>query len=707
MAEGTDGAVRFRGVLAVTARGGVRSMIPIARCDIAESYNAGWQGRVVLAQRVRPGVSSTNYMSAMMARGALPGASASVHLTLRRQDGNGAPAEGDGLIVRSWPVGLGAVEPLETGEIGVAACSVQVMDPVTYLKDRAVWGAYRGCSLGEMVGGALSMAAGGNGRPTLTPAMPGLPPVTVRAAHRQSLDWLHYAVAAGQPFGEWLGEVAGLLGIRVEMSGTKDGDVVMQLTDMRASGQEIPARVVGVAPPDEAGEPADPSLTPVEITGMYGQPTEPIRAAVLDDIMQGAFRRVGGGSVGMVVEALGVDADEVAARMLAARRGRDAEMFALSGSTGQPGFRPGRVAEFNVAVRGKSRWQTAGVRHRLEGDSYHNTVTLFDGDIPWAPVPPAPRPDIIVPAVIDGGDDLLPHQPVPRDRMGRIPVRFPFLPSETAEEAEAREAADSDGDGEVTLSDFGTDEFADTVHWEGEVEAMRLGKFDDPFPGQVDTQLTEAQLAERTDLAARRRKTTRYLAYLQARERAREAEDVASRDRDQDGYVTARDALVSEDLATALADEAKRAELEEWQASVEMGTLDTDFPDLSEEDAALVEEYGGLFGPPEDQEDGDVRQAVREANAAAQKWPALLPLPVVNPMAGSLHGFIPSHRQGDACRVAVHGPFSAEVIGFQYRDDRPINAEIERATAGFVVEHDRGSAWSGFVFRPSEEVESD
>lgn len=690
--DGADsGTLRFRGLLSVEAADGTPSKLPLTRLELAESYNAGWRGRAVMAQRVRPGMSSSVFMGSMMAAGALPGAKGTVFLTLRRAGG------GNDLILRSWPVGLGAIEPKETGDESVAACTIGIMDPVTYLEDRPVWGAYRGCSAGEIFGGVVSMAAGGSGKPTLTPALPGLPPMTITASHRESLNWMQYAIAAGQPLGEWLGEVVGLLGLRIEMTGSSDGGVGVHLTDMQAMAEELPSRVAGVWPAD-GGKP-DQSRTPFTLTGMYGQPTVPIRASVLDDVTQGAFRRVGRGSVGSVVEALGIGPDEVAARLIATRRGRDAERFALSATTMQPGCRPGRVANFDIAVRGVAKWQVAGVRHHLSGDSYDNDVTLFNALFPWAPEQPAQRPDIVVPAAIDGGEQYKASAPVPRDRMGRIPVRFPFLPAETAEDAATREAGDRDGDGDVEMDDFTADEFGDTAHWQQEAEALRSNALRDPFPGRGDGELTSEELARRQALANRRRGARRYIAYLGAKERE-------EADRDHDGYVTRRDALVSDRLGAALGDEHKRAQIEEWDQAMRMGTLEEDFPDISEEDALLVAEYGGLFGPEAGRSDDlTVLQAAADVDIAAQKWPPLLPLPVVNPMAGRMHGFIPSHRQGDACRVAIHGPFSAEVIGFQYRDDRPINAQIEGATAGLVVEHDHGGGWTGLVFRPTDEVE--
>lgn len=694
MAEQTYTGIRYRAALHVEGPGGGEpAMLPIARLLISENYNAGWRGRLVLAQRVTPGVTSSNYMGWLMGRGLLPGVSGNIHLTLESTDASGNPDELNGTVVRSWPVALGAIEPVGGDDATLAACTVQVMDPLTFLEDRAIWGAYRGCSVGEMIGGALSMAAGGNGRPTLEPVLSGLPSVTIRPTHRPALERLEYGVAAGRSLGEWLAEVLGLLGLRIEMLGNHQGEIVVSVTDMPASGQPVRSRVAGSV---EDG--SESSRTPVQLTGLYGQPTVPVRATVLDDITQGDFRRIGSGSVGRVVEALRIDADEVAARMMAARRGRDAEMFALSAASDQPGFRPGRIAAFDEAVRGIERWQVAGVRHQLAGLSYGNAMTLFDSRYPWAPPLPPQRADVIVPAAVDGGRDFATHQPVPRDRLGRIPVRFPFLPADTAEEQEAKAAADRDGDGVVELSDFGdTSVFNDTAHWEREVEALKSGELDDPFPGRDYADLTASQQATRLELAARQKGARRYLLYVDAKFRA-------EHDRDHDGYVSQRDELVSESLHEALGDAAKREDLMEWHDSMVAGTLEEDFPELSDEDVAMTQEYDNLFGDDAGQSPNErVRDAVNDATSAAQRWPVRLPLPIVNPMAGGLHGFVPSHRHGDACRVAVHGPFSAEVIGFQYRDDRPVGGEVRHATAGFVVEHDTRDAWSGFVFRPTEE----
>ena len=161
-------------------------------------------------------------------------------------------------------------------------------------------------------------------------------------------------------------------------------------------------------------------------------------------------------------------------------------------------------------------------------------------------------------------------------------------------------------------------------------------------------------------------------------------------DADRDGVLSRRDELVSEALSKALRDEAERQRLQDlWDARHETPI----------EEGSLAEEYGRLFGDETDDIPDDVREARDEAELMAERWPPRIPLPVVKPMAGALHGFIVAHRHGDTCRVAVHSPFSAEIVGFQYRDDRKINADLSTSLAGLVVEHNYAQAWSGLVFR--------
>ena len=374
----------------------------------------------------------------------------------------------------------------------------------------------------------------------------------------------------------------------------------------------------------------------------------------------------------------------------------------------------------------------------------------------WHPQRPWPRPARIVPAFVDAGSKYGTNQPVPRDNLGRILVRFPFSPTLSWEDHSIRKF-DLNYDDRLTKDDFAhllqqrydsegnvvtgdeydeemtqrrwaetnaddmrqrlegaasedsnlseeyreeASELADTAARETDVQALEAGDYDDPFPGVPDESLDEEQLEQREELEAQRVRTYRYMAWKRAL-----AFEEAGGDYDHDGYVTAVDERMSDELKAAFADPERRAELEQQarqrSEAGEDGADDGEGADAPPpEDDALVDEYLRLFG--EDSSDPAVRVANLQRDAADEQWPSRLPLPVVQPMAGGLHGFVTAHRQGDACRVAVHDVMRAEIIGFQYRSDRDLKDAISGATAGIVVEHNLQQSWSGMVFRRTE-----
>ena len=93
-----------------------------------------------------------------------------------------------------------------------------------------------------------------------------------------------------------------------------------------------------------------------------------------------------------------------------------------------------------------------------------------------------------------------------------------------------------------------------------------------------------------------------------------------------------------------------------------------------------------------------------EAGAAARAGTSLLP--VVDPIAGGTHGFVPEHRQGDRCRLAVNSPLDVEVVGFQYDDQRRIRSAVADGSMGIIVDHEP-EAWAGVLFRPDEHDDKD
>ena len=743
-------------------------MIPIAGFSLSEGYSAGWRAAALLISREEEPLTIGQMLGKVLVNRMAPGMRAVLYMVL------GGESEYRDTVVRSWPCVISHLQPFDTGDLLSAGCEVGLVDPVTYLRNRTIWGTYRACSVGEMIGGALSMAAGGNGKPTLEPILPGLPSMRIVEDYRESLEQLPYSIAVGQSLRDWLRQMLGLLGLRLEMLGKSDGGIEIKLSDRPPQGSEMEMSVLTGDPVSDASEDDTASAGRLYISGLSAQPGDRRRGIVLDDPSSGGFRRANPGSVGYLFSGIEIGLDEAVQRSYFPVIGAYTSMLEVSAASRQPGLRPGRLVKLDQLIKGVNKWQLVSVDHRLEGSVYRNVATLLRGDTSWHSELPTRQPPLFVPGVIDGGTDYLRHEPIPRDRLGRIPVAFPFTPTPVGEEAQLLAVADKNRDRRIMLDDFSeadASEFANSAEWDAREEAFREGEYDDPHPDLKDVELSDEQKEVREEMLGRRKDVLRYVAYKQAK-------DTDAADRDRDGEISDRDLLVSDELSAVLRDpeqleslieyrETLKAEQEAMPEPVEdvplhhhvlrdgdgMGTEDEGGADsealadgdelqpLEEDSPAgedslvmppevelsdterelerkrrLVYEYESLFGPSgtslsglepdnEDEESNEFGDARRDAELAAERWPPRLPLSIIQLMAGGLHGFIPAHRQGDVCRVAVHDPLWAEVVGFQYRNDLPINVGIAGATAGIVVEHDTGDAWSGMVFRRTEDLD--
>ena len=677
-------APRYRARL--TRLGGQEVDIRLAEFALREGYSAGWTGTGVIVGNGESPMTPGAMISAVLASGVLAGTA--VGLALEADAGPSGGAN-----VRSWPCVVSGIRPFPIDEFS-AGCNVRLVDPVSYLAEQPIWGAYRGVSAAEAVGGTLSLATGGDGKPTMTPVLAGLPPVRVVAEYRDALNMVPYVIAAGQRLGDWLADFLAMLGLRAELRGHEDGGTDLILTDSVPRGQPFEMPVVTPAGTDPPGPGSSGSIL---IRNHAAFPGAPLRGALLDDPSKGSARPLlTYGAVGTVLTDAELDVDEAAGRVYQAAKGVVAGMLALTATTRQPNLRPGEIVRLGRPTHGIADWQIPSITHELRGSVYENDVTLIRGDLAWHPALPLCRPPVYVSAVVDGGNDFDFQQPVPRDRLGRIKVKFPFTPTPVGEEAAELAVADSNFDGRVTLDDFDDAEseaFGDnTALWEEEKAKYDAGEYNDPYPGKDDEELTGEQRQRREELLEKRKNAIAYRAFLRASRFDRD-------DTDRDGVLSGRDGLVSEALAEALRDEAERQRIQDlWDARHET-------PIEANDEGSLVEEYGRLFGEDHDDVPEDVLAARADAQALADRWPPRIPLAVVKPMAGALHGFIVAHRHGDTCRVAVHSPLSAEIVGFQYRDDRKINAHLSTSVAGLVVEHNYDQAWSGLVFRRTEDME--
>ena len=641
--------------------------------------------------------------------------------------------------IRTWPCMVSQMVPLDSEDDTRAICRIQLVDPLGYLASREIWGAFRDVSAAELVGGAIALAAGADAGPTTEVATAWLPRIRVRGRHRDALDVIPYAIASGETLGEWLARVLGMLGLRAELFAEDGGDTqVMYLTDALAHRGSFEMHVErdGVElSDDEQGHDGG-----ISIRSRVAFPGNPLRGALLDDPTQGTPRVLAGyGPVGHLVQAQGVDIDEVTERAWHEVRRGFCEALMVRAASGHPGIEPGCTITLDETINRIDRWQVASARHLVSEGAYDNDTTLLRADTAWHPPEPEPRGTVIVSAMVDHSEESLYHEPVPRDRLGRINVRFSFLPPPNMEVAYALANADTDRDGRVTLDDYDetkqNDYTANAEAWEEKARAYENGDYDEPYPGVTSENLTEEQLAEREERAGQRQEAIAYIYYkrLAAPPPAPEdgtqggtADGSGTDDEDDDNPTaeTTGDQRTSETQDEQTGDDGSGA-AERVRAGNAAAAIGVQTKPISggPEIGVQTQDGNGAPGIGEETQNGGVATEESEEdtpppprpwrliNPAAEadtletptppegRWPPRIALPVVEPMAGAMHSFVGGHRQGDICRVAVHDPFTAEIVGYQYRDNRAINRDVVGAAAAIVVEHNFADAWTGIVVR--------
>ena len=227
--------------------------------------------------------------------------------------------------------------------------------------------------------------------PTTEVATAWLPKIRVRARHRDALDVIPYAIAAGETLGDWLARVLGMLGLRAELFAEDGGDTqVVYLTDALAHrmNYEMHVEREGVElSDDEQGRDGG-----ISIRSRVAFPGNPLRAALLDDPTQGTPRVLAGfGPIGNVVRAQGADTDEVTERAWHEVRRGFCEALMVRAASGHPGIEPGCTITLNETINRIDHWQVASARHLASEGAYDNDATLLRADTAWHPPEPEPR----------------------------------------------------------------------------------------------------------------------------------------------------------------------------------------------------------------------------------------------------------------------------------------------------------------------------
>lgn len=343
----------------------------------------------------------------------------SVTLRLFEVDRTGTPGASDKLL-RSWPSMAHSV----TTEVkaGTLFIKIRVVDPLTYLSQQPIWGAYQDESAAQIFGGALSLAAGGDGTPTLQPTLGGMPDVRIVPHLRTELANIPYAIACGEPLDHWLQRLLARLGIRIEMEVSSEGAILIHLRDGDPSDDPIAIKFEadGVM-----------SATNAYLNELSTWPTPVERSVLLDNPATGDARQLGlqkDGTVRDVFFAAALDADEAGHRAEFEPDRWLAGQTDLSVNTQQSQARPERRLEFtNMTVDDAHVWQAADVLHEYVSGTYENTVWLQKGSMAWRPNIPRDTGPLVVSGVVDDGESER-GAPVERDRLGRIPVRLAILP---------------------------------------------------------------------------------------------------------------------------------------------------------------------------------------------------------------------------------------------------------------------------------------
>lgn len=378
---------------------------------VKESRGAGWHGQALVDPAPGDEIAPLkDVANTALAGGLAPGSPVALSMI----DDSGESRRG---ALRVWP---SVVARVVTGfEGGRPVNDVRFCDPLTYLGSERIWGAFADASPAAVLGGAMSLAVGGDGEPTQEPVLPGLPELRILSDLNGALDTLPYAVAVGEALGVWLARLLPRLGIRVETTTGADGRVELTLRDGEPTGEVLPM-IATYGAPSFFGA----NIHRFRAVDSYGE-----RPALLDNQTAGDVTRLGdAGVVGNVISAAGVEEDEGFRRAGFGARARevDEKTFTVVSEQFQahPGGRLGFIAS---SAFGERTFQIAGVLHGLQGGRYRNTVWLQKDGTAWHPPIPADDGPAVVSGVIDDAGSAV-GTAVPRNREGQVPVRLATMP---------------------------------------------------------------------------------------------------------------------------------------------------------------------------------------------------------------------------------------------------------------------------------------
>ena len=396
-------------------------VVLVEKFSMAEFPMGGWRGFATVDPGPGRALPSGATLEATLDHHLLPGAAAALGLWKLNgeipTDGTAADRPADARAVRTWPSMITRVVTIpvasKNSSLWDTACQIHLADPLSHLRRQRIWGVFKKCSPGAMLGGALELATGGEGQPTITPTLPGMPTIHISQELRASLEEVPYAIAHGDTFGHWLDSLFGRMGIRIAMEGASNGSIGITLRDSTTSAALILMRV------EDGPIAADNAV----ISGMQCAPVPSARDSLLDNPSGGVSQRLGNpGAVETLIQAAEIGTDEARVRAKFKRERAQLDATRIKIFSTQPGLRPDALVKFtNRPVSGASNWKVHQTLHVVSSGTYRNATELVKSGIPWhPPIPPDNGPIFLSGVVNDGKSG--PGEAVARDRLGRIPV---------------------------------------------------------------------------------------------------------------------------------------------------------------------------------------------------------------------------------------------------------------------------------------------
>ena len=417
-----------------------KRVVPALSAIINEHREGGWVGTIGIAAH---NANAEKAFDNLLSDGMTPGNAIIVKLVTSQS------SEQPDKTIRSWPSIITSVNttPLGTSRSDQdTLCTLTACDPVSYLREKSIWNAFEGKSLSETLGGALASAWGTSGIPARSPVMPGMPVVKITEQLREEIGTIPYVIATGETLGEWLDQICARLGVSIQIQGNEEGELIINLRDDDSSKDRLKNEIHMTVDPRMS-----PSETNLRIDELVINPTYPLRGGILDNPAIGGARRFGpsGGIESMIVAAQ-TELGEAENRGGFRHASVNLSKVRIRMSSCQPRITPNRIVQLEKTetenptnetqnetepfdtLFGSKEWQIADACHLYTHAQYWNCADLEKAGSQWkAEIPEANGLKIVSGTVDDGQSEI--GESVERDRLGRIPIRFPFVVGETDE----------------------------------------------------------------------------------------------------------------------------------------------------------------------------------------------------------------------------------------------------------------------------------